>query len=224
VVATLTKVQSWFQELREQNQVLPQRFDIVYFCEALDALLDTDHHQILNRCLQLLFDIVDIFTGEGRRYLISEFLLQKYFFHLFLHWDEITRNYFHQFLIFKAVRVKRSQLHRGGFIASELPHIDREQTHNLFASLDPESELNNDHALFGKIQCYVQVVQDQLRDPNTHTYDKYLEVYAPRAMSEYRFFLSQYHTWETSGNDWKLLPLSLLDVRKEKRPGLQNDD
>jgi len=103
-------------------------------------------------------------------------------------------------------------LHRQGMNLPELPFLGKAEA----SYLDPESELNNDHALHGKIQCYIQVVQDQLRDKDMtlNSYSKSLEIYAPRAMSEYRFFLARYHSWEDTDEEWKLVPLALLDQRR----------
>jgi len=109
--------------------------------------------------------------------------------------------------------VRRSQL-GSGLALDQLPFIGRDKYLNTFSFIDPEVELNNDLAMYGKIQCYIQVVQDQMKDPKGDTFEKNLEIYAPRAISEYQFFLSRYNAWETKDKEWRLLPLALLDAKR----------
>jgi len=214
VAGTLVKVQAWLLEFKIMNRPLPPNFDWPYFCLALDAILSTDHHQLVNRTLQFLFESFDIFAGDVRRLFLSEFLLKKYFYKLFLHWDEITRNYFQQFLIFKAVRLKFSHLHGRRPLYADVPIIGMDNGHNTCMDLDPDIEVNNDYAMYGKIQCYIQVVQDQLQDSELNAYDKSLQIYARRSLLEYQFFMSKYRSWEVTRNDeWKLVPLALLDAK-----------
>lgn len=54
--------------------------------------------------------------------------------------------------------------------------------------------------MFAKIESYISLIQDQLRNPELKYYDKSLEVYAPKALAEYKMYLSQYEQWEASGN------------------------
>lgn len=102
-LAALGRLSVWLSEFKEIQRPLPHNFDVNYLIAALDVIIETDHHQLLNRLIQTLYDACDVFVGEVRRKLFADFLLKKHFYSLFLHWDEITRNYFHQFLIFKVL-------------------------------------------------------------------------------------------------------------------------
>eukprot|EP01124_Arcella_intermedia_P012317 TRINITY_DN18676_c0_g5_i1.p1 TRINITY_DN18676_c0_g5~~TRINITY_DN18676_c0_g5_i1.p1 ORF type:complete len:801 (+),score=132.47 TRINITY_DN18676_c0_g5_i1:86-2488(+) len=212
--ATLLKLQIWFQEFAQSNQPLPQNFDYPYLCSAFDAIISTDHHQLLQKVLQILYDMLDLFTGELRKTFISEFIFTKYFYTLFLHWDEVTRNFFQQLLLWKVVRIKQSQL--GGVIAKDqLPYIGRNKKTNSWKLVDPEVELITDIAMLSKIQCYLQIVREQpKRSVESKSFNQSLEVYIQRALFEYDFFYAKYKAWQTSDKEWRLMPLALLDVKR----------
>jgi len=53
--------------------------------------------------------------------------------------------------------------------------------------------------LYGNITAYIKVIEDQFRDHTVTGYEPHLEVYVPKAMTEYRFYLSRYHQWESQG-------------------------
>jgi hypothetical protein len=130
VLESLLQVQTWFHQYKKMNRPLPPNFDLPYFCSALDAIISSDHHQLIQRVLQLLYDVSDIFTGDLRKNFFSEYLLKKYFFNLFLHWDEVSRNYFHQLLLWKFVRMK-SSLVQGNL--AEYPFIGKEKDNTFFS-------------------------------------------------------------------------------------------
>lgn len=89
---------------------LPKDFDHKYFVKALDIIFQTDHHQLMTRALSMLYSILEVFTGDARVSIVIDLLLHKYFFRLFLHWDSSVRNCYHQLLLFKGIRTKRTQL------------------------------------------------------------------------------------------------------------------
>jgi len=67
---------------------------------------------------------------------------------------------FHQLLLWKFVRMK-SSLVQGNL--AEYPFIGKENDHT-FSHVDPEVEYNNDLLMFGKIQCYVHLIQAQTKE------------------------------------------------------------
>ena len=71
--------------------------------------------------------------------------------------------------------------------------------------------------MFAKIESFVKMVQEQLRDKNYQQYDKTLEVYVPKAMSEYKMYMSRYYTWERSGalEPPKLVPMYVLNTMSD---------
>uniref|UniRef100_A0A6B2L9A0 Uncharacterized protein n=1 Tax=Arcella intermedia TaxID=1963864 RepID=A0A6B2L9A0_9EUKA len=202
VAASLAKIQSWFNEFGVLGLPIPPDFDIPYFCSVLEILFETDHHQILCRLLSFLYDIMDYFGGDPRKALMS-FLLDKYFFSLFLHWDTVTRNYFHQFILWKTTRLKRKILKTNSI----------DDIKNVYPSfMDPEVEVRSDVTIYSKIQCLIQNIEDQVRDNNCQYFDKNLMPYTLPALTEYKNFLSRNEVWaESSSNSWKLNPLFLID-------------
>jgi len=212
VLESVLQIQTFFHQFKKMNRPLPMNFDLPYFCSAFDAVINSDHHQLLQRFIQLVFDIADTFTGDLRKQFFSEYLLKKYFFILFLHWDEVSRNYFHQLLLWKFVRMK-SSLVQGNL--AEYPFIGKDKD-NTFFHIDPEVEYNNDLLMFGKIQCYIHLLQAQTQEGGDASFfDKSLQIYVNRALSEFQYFVSRYSSWEKSDEtDWKLVPLALLDGKR----------
>jgi len=143
--------------------------------------------------------------GELRKSIFSEFLLKKYFFFFFLHWDEVTRNFFQQLLVFKVLRFRYS------YLATETGLLNQQlisRTGELFA----EQETAQDQATFGKILCYIQMIKDQVSQPNTLTFfPKNLEVYSRRSLAEWKYFKRKSDTF--TGTDWKLVPMALIEPR-----------
>jgi hypothetical protein len=75
---------------------------------GLDLILSTDHHQLTAKVLSLTYHYAHLFIGAQRKVLFGDFFIKKHFFSLFLHWDDIVRNYFQQLLIFKVFQAKTS--------------------------------------------------------------------------------------------------------------------
>lgn len=61
------------------------------------------------------------------------------------------------------------------------------------------------------------MVQEQVRDSHQNKYDKELEVYVPKALSEYKMYMSRYYQWERSGSTElpKLVPMHILNTMSE---------
>lgn len=58
--------------------------------------------------------------------------------------------------------------------------------------------------LFGKIESYVKMVTEQIRFHHDF-YPKVWEAYAPKALSEYKAYLSRYYQWEAEGMEYRIL-------------------
>eukprot|EP01128_Nolandella_sp_AFSM9_P007557 TRINITY_DN4179_c0_g1_i1.p1 TRINITY_DN4179_c0_g1~~TRINITY_DN4179_c0_g1_i1.p1 ORF type:complete len:697 (-),score=89.49 TRINITY_DN4179_c0_g1_i1:78-2168(-) len=175
VAESFAQLNMWFRELKTTRLSLPSSFHSSYFCVGLDLLLHTEHHQIVGRLVQLLYTNAEVFNGPARSHVFSDFLLKKNFFRLFLHWDEASRNYFHQFLVFKICRLPWR------FLQSEPANFPR----NLFLpDCDIDSEVALDRAIFSKLTAYVQLVEDSVSNPSLNLFDDSLRVYIPKALAE----------------------------------------
>jgi len=124
VMNTLSLVEAWMGILWQQKGALSPSFDVDFFCKGLDILFSTEHHQVILRVLQVIYTYAELFTGNSRQVLFGDFILDKHFFKLFLHWDPGVRNAFQQTLIFKMVRIKRSVLSKDGFVVRELVKLN----------------------------------------------------------------------------------------------------
>ena len=54
--------------------------------------------------------------------------------------------------------------------------------------------------IFGKIESYVRMLEDQLNDAENEKYEKHLGVYVPKSLNEYKCYLSMYYRWEKENN------------------------
>ncbi len=100
--------------------------------------------------LSLLYNYAEVFEGEARKAVFCELLIKKYFFTLFLHWDDGTRNSFQQIIVFrvhppsqythhyKTIRLKRTLLHAEGLI-----NVEELATKELGQKKEPTSQPAN---------------------------------------------------------------------------------
>ena len=65
-------------------------------------ILNHEHSFSAAVCLKLLYDHYNMFAAEFKREL-SQFLLGKAFFRLFLNWSSNIRSVFHHLLLFRLV-------------------------------------------------------------------------------------------------------------------------
>jgi len=167
------------------------------------------------KTLILLYKYSEVFGGKIRMQLFGDFLLRDCFYKLFLHWDINVRNTYHQLLIYKMIRLKRSLLHMRGYSVSELSKKASQNGISVaHASKLVEKEEMIDLALYELLESFLTSLQDQLRySSKTPLYPADLEVYVPTALSEYKRYLSFYFKWEAEGGiDYpKLIPLMFLD-------------
>ncbi|GAM25708.1 hypothetical protein SAMD00019534_088830 [Acytostelium subglobosum LB1] len=122
VAATLSIVELWIREYG----ILPNSFDIDFFCKGIDSIISADHHQLIIRSLNMVYNVSDSFQGRNRRALFSDLLFHKCFNQLFLHWDQPVRNAYHHILLYRMVRINRGILNQRGFTLAEYSKL----THN----------------------------------------------------------------------------------------------
>lgn len=99
--------ESWLITLARARARVDSAFDATVLCAGIDGLLASDHHLILSKVLALFYNYAWIFHDTPRVALLGNVLLEKHFYHLFLHWDENVRNLFMQFILFRLLTCKR---------------------------------------------------------------------------------------------------------------------
>ncbi|GAM23779.1 hypothetical protein SAMD00019534_069540 [Acytostelium subglobosum LB1] len=133
ISSTLGIVELWFKEFGR----LPDTFDIHFFCEGIDNIIAADHHQVVIRALNLIYNTSDSFQGPNRMALYCDLLLHKYFYTLFLHWDQPVRNAYHHLLLYRMVRINRYLLSQSGFSLSEYSKLTHSNSITTTKSLSP---------------------------------------------------------------------------------------
>jgi hypothetical protein len=108
---TVSCTETWLRQLLDNRLVLPPNFDVEFFCRGVDVMIQSEHHQVISRCLTMLYNSAEVFMGEARRAVYIDLMLQRYFFRLFLHWDVNVRNTYHQLLAFKVRTAQNTPLH-----------------------------------------------------------------------------------------------------------------
>ena len=291
VNAMFSKLEMWFGELDRNLLRVPLNFDTDYFCQGLDVIINIDHHVILARMLSFLFTYAHLLRGRVRRAIIEEFIVKKHFFTLFLHWDDVVRNYYQQFLIYKTVRIRKLTHIRHGLVsptAEALAQVKEiaAQSHclpvnrrSMYGSITTQAAVSNsgfgnasssssgganvpnphgvhglpmlplpadsfnagadaegflvdvqdeeylqDMRLFTITESLVRIVEDQITQGGKHhpagpesqtAYPKSLEIYAPRSLSEYNFYLSRY---EQKYMCARLIPMSIIQEKRNAIP------
>jgi len=64
-----------------------------------------------------------------------------------------------------------------------------------------ESETIIDTLIYGKIESYLRILEDQLTDKTLQRYPAHLEVYAKLALTEYKSYMNMYTKWEREGGE-----------------------
>ena len=118
---SLRILEGWFKELSTAGPLrgsrpgirLGDEFDAPFLEAALGVIIEADHHQMLSRVLNILYTYAHVFEGAARKLIFGgktsprsqllDLLVRQHFFTLFLHWDENTRQLFHQLLLYKMV-------------------------------------------------------------------------------------------------------------------------
>lgn len=191
-------IETWLRYLIDQGVPLPPRFEASYLAKAVDIILQTDHHQLLARVLSMLYSVFEIFTGEARVIITIDLLLHKYFFPLFLHWDQTVRTYYMQLLLFRGTRMKRSQL----------DHVQNSYTSEPTINEMSDQETIIDIVILGKVETYWRMLSDQVERVSTQKdFPLHLEAYSARAMNEYYAYGRFYAYWETLNNPPPVRPI-----------------
>ena len=197
---------------------MPDDFDYDFLCNAFDVIFDTEYHSLVQKSLTIIYNFAPFFHNNARQAIFMR-LFTKHFFSLFLHWEIAIRNTFQQILVFRVLKSKRTTLAQNGLLIAELGVAKRAPPPSLALPSVPENSadddtLSVDSVLFAKIQSYLQMCEEQLRNPKLGIYEQRHQIYVPVALMEYKTYLSFYYQWEGTGQPIpKLIPHNLIRER-----------
>jgi len=189
VLESLCCIETCFRSIHSFGITFDNNFDAKYFCLGLTIILNSYHHHLINRVIEILYYYAHLFTGETRKYIFSDFLIPDYFLKLFLHWNITTRYIFHQLLIFRMVRIPKLRLLEIGIDVEDFDAIKLGIRYGSKLFSPPDIEELIDIEIHGKIKAYIQVVKDP---DTTNINDKCLLVYGKRSIDEYQHFYNTY--------------------------------
>lgn len=170
----ISKLNVWFSYFREAKRTIPKSFDCQFFLDGFDIIIELDHHVLVSRVLSFFYTNAYLFRGEHRM-MIFDFLIQKHF-SLFSHWDPLVRQYYHQFIIYKMSRIRRTE--------NDKVQISRIKDKIVFDEDGfcigcPKSELLIDNRARIMLQTSISSLEDTIR--SSHAYPK-----------KYSYALTQY--------------------------------
>lgn len=172
---------------------IPNKLDLDFFCEGLDIIIQTDRYDLLIQMISLFYEFSHLFCGDVRMRMLLDFVLDKHFNTLFLHWNVLIRNYFMHFLIYKLVRIRISDIDNYGFDYN--PPTDQLELdeHGYFLKSPPE-ELANDIKIHCVMLAKIRILEEELEN-NVQS-----SVYVKTAINEYNHIYLQYKPNENPPN------------------------
>lgn len=100
VIKCLELIHSYFDVISKKNKKMPNEFNFNYFYTGIRCIFQSNHSYLLIRVIGLLYDYYHIFSNQFKRSL-ENFILNKGFNQIFLHWCGYVRKMFYLFLEFK---------------------------------------------------------------------------------------------------------------------------
>lgn len=99
VFRSIELVEAYFDFLQKKGRSSPT-LDYKFFYSAVKIVLESEHANVIGRCLAFLYKHYSMFSVAFRREL-SLLLLGQFFFKLFLSWSKSVRQIFHHLLVFR---------------------------------------------------------------------------------------------------------------------------
>eukprot|EP01105_Mastigella_eilhardi_P020786 TRINITY_DN4988_c0_g1_i3.p2 TRINITY_DN4988_c0_g1~~TRINITY_DN4988_c0_g1_i3.p2 ORF type:complete len:148 (-),score=46.26 TRINITY_DN4988_c0_g1_i3:134-577(-) len=136
----------------------------------------------------MLYNTSEVFSEPVRLSVFRDLVFKKYFFVLFLHWEDAVRSAFYQLLAFKVLRNKRSSL------------VERRSSGvSVVDASAADQTVLTDRLLSTKMEAYVNMIKEQDHKPELVYFAPDLRVYARRAVAQYQSHLKRYLEWEVRG-------------------------
>lgn len=193
IIDTFNKIKMWMKEIEKLGKYIPKSFDIDFFCKGLDIIIQTDRYDLLIQIISLFYEYAHLFCGDIRMKLLLDFVLNKHFNTLFLHWNVLIRNYFMHFLVYKLVRIRISDIDNYGFDYNPPEDELVLNEYGYFVKSPPE-ELAIDIKIHCVMLAKIKILEDEL-ESNTPS-----SVYVKIAINEYNHIYSQHNPNENPPN------------------------
>ena len=87
-----------FNSLEKLSKKIPTSFNYSFFFAGIKLVLEGEYAYTIGKALNVLYSHFEIFHEEFRIE-ISNFLLGRIFFKLFLHWSNSVRTMFHHLMV-----------------------------------------------------------------------------------------------------------------------------
>lgn len=103
VMKCLDLVRCCFSVIVGSNNSLPTDFNFNFFYTGIISIFESNHSYLLIKVLEILYSFYDIFSC-GFRKMIDQYIFNKIFHQLFLHWCGHVRKMFYYLLEHKIAR------------------------------------------------------------------------------------------------------------------------
>ncbi|PRP79030.1 hypothetical protein PROFUN_13191 [Planoprotostelium fungivorum] len=210
VSGCISTIDGWLKYISNQRiRFQIDAFDLDFFKVTIDAIINTDHHQLINKVLMLLYYHAPLFETECRKELYGDYLLDEKFLPLFTHWDEGVRNTFQQIIVYRLLISKRSNLETAQFRNVR----EGRRRPSLQNRIGAEEVI--DFLLLKRLNEHVSRLEDKIKEEKATGIDNdFISstlIYGKRSMVEYNVYMNRYKTWEASEQEIpKLVPMSMI--------------
>ncbi|ELP91247.1 hypothetical protein EIN_151740 [Entamoeba invadens IP1] len=179
----------WLNLLVEHKRYVTDTFCIDYLISSLDKMFQLDNHKLIISIFKSLFSTSPFFVGKFRIKFFQTFFLEKYFYTFFCHWNSTVRQFFHHFLLYRFVLLRRSHMNWAKYdkVESSLIKKCAKRGTNLEAT---------DRAISQAIDNYVASVRKICDDPEQSSLR--CHIYYHYALDEYDTALKLYNEWDKS--------------------------
>jgi len=231
-------------KLKRKKERLPDNFDFEYYWFGIENMLASDLFQVLLKVMSLLYNTLDMFSGQNRINLVTNLMLSN-FFNLFCHWCPEVRTYFQLLLIYKLLRAERQNLpcftdgkvvreyntgisHKSGRFGlqkanNSMTYTDERSFERRMAVFDAtanSSEQDDEHLLIdimlcSKIDSYVRMCLEN--DPSIPEQNR---VYVNPALVQYANLLEKYYSGINSKSNETLVTLAHRMIESSTNPYL----
>ena len=200
----LSVIDTWIVNLIEHNLYSTHTFNMKLFISFIEEIIKTDHFQLLLSTIIMLFGCSYFFIGKQRIQLIKEFLIDKYFFYFFAHWNNYVRRAFHQFILYKLVFSKRSHLNWVKYDKKE------EKMYKLQNELGIDGE-EIDRDILQIVDEKLSLIQRLSEGEDIKQFNEN-KIYCLRAFKEFEKEQKMYSEWDRSKKE--TIPPIHLDIHR----------